>query len=99
MRKQGQSQEDACRGAPRGPDAPHLVPSGVVSSCPFAYKFVFDPKTLNTQPYFSEDVRGHRHRQTLVREDSAALPDTLPERGIVTGGIYTTMPASGVMRE
>ena len=24
---------------------PHLVPSGAVSSCPFAYKFVFDPKT------------------------------------------------------
>ena len=26
----------------------HLVPSGAVSSCPFAYKFVFDPKTIRT---------------------------------------------------
>ena len=37
--------------------------------------------------------------QALVREGSAALPGTLPDRGIDTGGIYTTMPASGVMRE
>ena len=37
--------------------------------------------------------------QALVREGSATLPGTLPERGIDTGGIYTTMPASGVMRE
>ena len=36
---------------------------------------------------------------TLDREGSEALPGTLPEGEIVTGGIYTTMPASGVMRE
>ena len=33
---------------------PHLVPSGIVSSCPFAYKFVFDPKTLSTRSYFQK---------------------------------------------
>ena len=32
-------------------------------------------------------------------EGSEALPGTLPERGIITGGLYITMPASGVMRE
>ena len=36
---------------------------------------------------------------TVVREGSAALPSTLPERGIDTGGIYIAMPASEVMRE
>ena len=36
---------------------------------------------------------------TLVREGSEALPGTLPERGIITGGLYITMPASGLMRE
>ena len=36
---------------------------------------------------------------TLVREGSEALPGTLPERGIITGGLFSTMPASGVMRE
>ena len=36
---------------------------------------------------------------TLAREGSEALPGTLPERGIITGGLYITMPASGVMRE
>ena len=36
---------------------------------------------------------------TLAREGSEGLPGTLPERGIVTGGFYIAMPASGVMRE
>jgi len=36
---------------------------------------------------------------TLAREGSEALPDTLPERGIITGGLYIAMPASRVMRE
>ena len=36
---------------------------------------------------------------TLAREGSEALPGTLPERGIITGGLYIAMPASGVMRE
>ena len=30
---------------------------------------------------------------------SKALPDNLPERGIITGGLFITMPAFGVMRE
>ena len=36
---------------------------------------------------------------TLTREGSEALPGTLPERGIITGGLYITMPASRVMHE
>ena len=36
---------------------------------------------------------------TLAREGSEALPGTLPERGIITGGLYIAMPASGVIRE
>ena len=36
---------------------------------------------------------------TLTREGSEALPGTLPEREIITGGLYIVMPASGVMRE
>ena len=36
---------------------------------------------------------------TLAREGSEALSGTLLERGIITGGLYITMPASGVMRE
>ena len=31
--------------------------------------------------------------RTLVREGSEALPGTLPEREIITGGFYITMPA------
>ena len=36
---------------------------------------------------------------TLTREGSEALLSTLPERGIIIGGLYITMPASGVMCE
>ena len=36
---------------------------------------------------------------TLVREGPEALPGTLPEGEIITGGFYITMPASEVMRE
>ena len=36
---------------------------------------------------------------TLTREGSEALPGTLPERGIITRGLYIAMPASGVMCE
>ena len=36
---------------------------------------------------------------TLAQEGPEPLPDTLPERGIITGGLYIAMPASGVMRE
>ena len=41
----------------------HLVPSGIVFCRPFTYKIIFDPKTLSTQSYFSEDVRGRRRCQ------------------------------------
>ena len=36
---------------------------------------------------------------TLAREGPEPLPGTLLERGIITGGLYITMFASGVMRE
>ena len=36
---------------------------------------------------------------TPTRGVSEALPGILPERGIITGGLYIAMPASGVMRE
>ena len=36
---------------------------------------------------------------TLTREGSKALPGTLPEEKIIAGGLYTTMPASGQIRE
>jgi len=36
---------------------------------------------------------------TLTRGVQKFSSGTLPERGIITGGLYTTMPASGVMCE
>ena len=36
---------------------------------------------------------------TLTRGVPEPLPGTLPKRGIITGGLYIAMPASGVMCE
>ena len=36
---------------------------------------------------------------TLTQEGFEALPDTLPERGIITEGLYIAMPTFGVMCE
>ena len=54
------------------------------------------PKHPNTSP---EKHPSPPPSSTLVREGSEALPGTLPERGIIAGGLYTTMPASGQMSE
>ena len=77
----------------------HMEPSGVSSRRLFAYKLVFVPKTLKTLIIFSRKHPRPPPSSTLDREGSEALPDTLSEGGIVTGGVYITMPASGVMRE
>ena len=55
-----------------------------------------NPKCLSQYP---RKVPETSPPSTLAREGSEPLPGTLPERGIVTGGFYIAMPASGVMRE
>ena len=55
-----------------------------------------NPKCLSQYP---RKVSETPPPSTLAREGPEPLPGTLPERGIVTGGFYIAMPASGVMRE
>ena len=55
-----------------------------------------NPKGLSQNP---RKVPETPPPSTLAREGPEPLPGTLPERGIVTGGFYIAMPASGVMRE
>ena len=55
-----------------------------------------NPKDLSKYP---RKVPETPPPSTLAREGPEPLPDTLPERGIVTGGFYIAMPASGVMIE
>ena len=55
--------------------------------------------TLNNPNTSPEKHSSPPPPSTLVREGSEALPGTLPERGIIAGGLYTTMPASGQMSE
>ena len=64
---------------------------------PFRLFILPDAKTLNS--HYPRKVPETPPPSTLAREGSEALPGTLPERGIITGGLYITMPASGVMRE
>ena len=55
-----------------------------------------NPKCLSQYP---RKVPETPPPSTLAREGPEPLPGTPPERGIVTGGFYIAMPASGVMRE
>ncbi len=59
---------------------------------------------LRTKSYGTE-IRNPRKvppppsSSTLDREGSGALPGTLPEGEIIAGGLFITMPASGMTRE
>ncbi|KAK1681186.1 hypothetical protein QYE76_042034 [Lolium multiflorum] len=55
-------------------------------------------KTLVPRATIREKLLRRRRRQSHLG-DSEIASGTLPERGILTGGLYITMPASGVMRE
>ena len=74
--------------APRGSSAAALSPT--------YFPRRENPKGLSKYP---RKVPETPPPSTLAREGSEPLPGTLPERGIVTGGFYIAMPASGVMRE
>ena len=72
---------------PRSPDA---APSPI-------YSFV--PENPSTESQFSRTDTETPPPSTLTRGVQKFSSGTLPERGIITGGLYITMPASGVMRE
>ena len=55
-----------------------------------------NPKHLSLHP---RKVLQPSSSSTLVREGSEALPGTMPDTGTITGGLFITMPAPGVMRE
>ena len=109
MKKQRRSQEGACRGPDRGQTTPrrgqpwtaprpHLGDSETSSSCPSAYKLSSSrkpsvPDQKSTKSSVAAVVAN------LDQEGSEALPGTLSERGIITGGLYIAMPAPGVMCE
>ena len=73
--------------APRGPPAAALSPTYSPREN--------NPKCLSQYP---RKVPETPPPSTLARQGPEPLPGTLPERGIVTGGFYLAMPASGVMR-
>ena len=74
--------------APRWPPAAALSPT-------------YSPRCKNPKypSHYPRKVPETPPPSTLAREGPEPLPGTLPERGIVTGGFYIAMPASGVMRE
>ena len=74
--------------APRGSPAATLSPT-------------YSPRENNPRcpSHYPRKVPETPPPSTLAREGPEPLPGTLPERGIVTGGFYIAMPASGVMRE
>ena len=77
-----------CVWAPRVPSAAALSP--------IYFPRRENPKYLSHVP---RKVPEAPSSSTLAREGSETLPGTLPERGIITGGLHIAMSASGVMRE
>ena len=71
------------------------------ASTAFALSPTNSPRRIKTwgPNTFPRNITEPPPSSTLIREGSEALPGTLPERGIITGGLYITMPASGLMRE
>ena len=110
-KEQVQSQEDAWGGlpAPRRPPSaahtlaaprPHLVPSDVVSSCHFAYKFLSTWKPSIPDHILQKTSEAAAATVDNPRSGGFWSSSQHPAGGgIVTGGIYTTMPASRVMCE
>ena len=97
----------------RGPRGPHHVqarrdpwpredqvwaPRGATD---FALSPTNTPQTKNPSRVFIFSSTGPEPppSSTPIRERSELLPSTLPGGGIVTGGLYVTIPASGLMRE
>ena len=84
----------------RGPTAPSggLAPRGSADIAPSP---IYSPRRENpkTPSLSSRTYSLPPPSSTLTRGVPEALPGTLPERGIITGGLYIAMPASGVMRE
>ena len=84
----------------------HLLPRCDVVWAPRASTDVA-PSPINTSIRENPKYMSHIPRKvpeppppsTLTREGSEALPSTLPERGIIIGGLYVAMPASRVMCE
>ena len=74
--------------------APWVPPAATLSS-------TYSPRRENPKypSHYPRKVPETPPPSTLAREGPEPLPGTLPERGIITGGLYIAMPASGVMRE
>ena len=61
------------------------------------YSFV--PENPSTESQISRTVPETPPPSTLTRGVQKFSSGTLPERRIITGGLYIIMPASGLMRE
>ena len=104
-----QSPKEGRRGAPRrpphmaarvGPLPRHPMGSGPRASTDVAPSPIYSSRRENPKtPIHYSRKHPLPPPSTLTRGVSEALPGTLPERGIITGGLYIAMPASGVMCE
>ncbi|KAK1679008.1 hypothetical protein QYE76_039856 [Lolium multiflorum] len=84
-------------GAAKGEGAPPygVGPSSALRLCPFAYIISQNPSTE------SHDTEKFQTPPPPIssRGIQEIASGTLPEKGIITEGLYITMPASGLMRE
>ena len=98
--KRGSRAATRCLGAASPGPAPR-VRVGPLASSDSAPSLIYSPYRENPRhpSKIPRKVPTPPSTPTLGREGSEALPGTLPEREIITGGFYIIMPASEVMRE
>jgi hypothetical protein len=75
------------RGLPLAALGPGMAPPGALWHCPSTCKFTSLGKTLRARTSIHEKYYKPPLSSTLVREGLEALPGTLPERGIIAGGL------------
>ena len=84
-----------------GPLPLHPMGSGPCASTDVAPSPIYSPRRENpkTPSHYSRKHPLPPPPSTLTRGVQKFSSGTLSERGIITGGLYIAMPASGVMRE
>ena len=84
-----------------GPLPRHRMGSGPRASTDVAPSPIYSSRCENpkTPSHISRKHPLPPPPSTLTRGVQKFSSGTLPERGIITGGLYIAMPASGVMRE
>src|ERR1041385_6774253 len=82
-------------GRARGAPGPLVAPL----AAPLHLYILRDEKPLKTEPFFAISPLFHRRHASEIGSTSRPLPGTLPEGGLTSGSLSSTMDASRMIHE